>query len=76
MLTCTLSTLIIILGTLLNSVLIEICTSVTSLEDISSDDAIQLHSLLSIIIHQASDLFLVEESLDEGKQNDKSAGTM
>ena len=59
-------------GTLLNSVLIDICGNITSLEDISADDAVQLHTLLSIITQQAPELF---QSQREGDDEEAASDT-
>ena len=51
-------------GTLLRAVLVEIMSSITSLEDISAEDASQLHSLMSIITSKAPTLFDSDEPTD------------
>ena len=44
-------------GLLVNSVIVEIMKAVSSLEDISSDDAIELHSLMSLFINKCPQWF-------------------
>lgn len=49
----------------MNSAILELTTTVTGLEDISSDDATQLGTLLSIVTAKTPELFQLEEDKPE-----------
>ena len=46
-----------IAGTLLNSVVVDIITCITSLDDVSEDDACQLHALLQLLTDKCPQLY-------------------
>jgi len=58
------------IGTLLNSVLVEILTNVTGLEDISADDATALHALCSVITEKSPEFFQQNPQADEQASTD------
>ena len=59
-------------GALLNSVLEDICSSVISLEDIASDEAVQLSSLLNVMVQHAPALFVSQD--EEQQEGAKTIG--
>ena len=54
--------LVTISGTLLNSVLVDVMTALTSLEDISADEATQLHAIMTTFTARCPQWFIAADA--------------
>lgn len=57
--------MVVLAGTLLDSVLSEVIAAVTALEDISKDDGVVLHSLLHLIAEKSLKLYAEAAKADD-----------